>query len=208
MKLFYSPTSPFARKVLVCATEHELLNGLKLVQLHPLQDAEAVAAVTPLGKVPALQTETGRLIVDSPLICEYLDRQAVSSGGQSFIPSTTHTPELADDDARVHALADGLMDAAYLHVMESNRQPEQQSPLWKDRWRNAIHRTLTFLETEYTNERLPSNLTMGGIALGCALGYLDFRLADMNWRDTHPALIDFYRPLSERKSFIDSTPSS
>lgn len=207
MKLFYSPTSPFARKVLVCATEHKLLNQFELIQLHPLQDAEEVAAVTPLGKVPALQTDAGRLIVDSPLICEYLDRLAVSDGGQSLIPSPTDNSELADDDARVHALADGLMDAAYLYVMESNRQTDQQSSLWKDRWIGAIRRTLKFLDIEYMRKGLPSNLTMGGIALGCALGYLDLRLADMNWRDNHPALADFYVPLSERDSFIDSAPS-
>ncbi len=208
MKLFYSATSPFARKVLVCATEHGLSDRLELIQAHPIQNADQVVAVTPLGKVPALQTESGRLIVDSPLICEHLDRRAVAAGSQSLIPSLLDNPDQADNDAQLHALADGIMDAAYLYVMESNRPPEQQSPMWQQRWTTAIRRTLAFVEDRFRTDGLPPGLTLGGIALGCALGYLDFRLADLGWRDSHPALADFYGLLSARTSFLESAPTS
>ncbi|MDC0662370.1 glutathione S-transferase N-terminal domain-containing protein [Marinobacter sp. SS21] len=208
MKLFYSATSPFARKVLVCATEHGLSGQLELIQAHPIQNADQVAAVTPLGKVPALQTESGRVIVDSPLICEYLDRLAVAAGKQSLMPSLLDNPNQAEDDARLHALADGIMDAAYLYVMESNRPTEQQSAMWQQRWTEAVRRTLAFLEDAFRTTGLPAGLSLGGIALGCALGYLDFRLADLGWRDSHPALADFYGPLSARTSFLESAPTS
>lgn len=208
MQLFYSSTSPFARKVLVCAAEHDLSERLELTLGHPIQNADTIAAVTPLGKVPALLTDTGHLIVDSPLICEHIDRIAVSEGQKSLIPSRTTSDEAADEDARVHALADGIMDAAYLYIMESNRPAEQQSPMWKQRWTQAVVRTLDFLNESVEQGLSPSTLTMGGIALGCALGYLDFRLPELRWREDNPALADFYAPMSSRPSFLTSDPAN
>ena len=202
MKLFYSVTSPFARKVLICAKEHGLDSQLELKVLHPIQNAEEVAGVSPLGKVPALQVDGRRLVVDSPVICEYLDKLAVQNGSDSLAGPA----ERADDEALIHALADGIMDAAYLYVMESLRPEEQQSDFWKSRWQGAVVRTLDYLESEMVSGGMPSSLTLAGIALGCALGYLDFRLDHLDWREGRRALAEWYAATSLRDSFRETVP--
>lgn len=204
MKLYYSTTSPFARKVLICAMEQNLNKRLEMRVVHPLKDAEEVASVSPLGKVPALITDNDRLIVDSPVICEYLDRIAVSEGRQSLNDNVADT----NDDAVLHALSDGIMDAAYLLVMETMRPDEQQSEYWKNRWQKAIDRTLDHLERSWGNAGGSSALSLGAIALGCALGYLDFRLDHLNWRNERAAISRWFAGVGERESFAQTAPQA
>lgn len=204
MKLYYSVTSPFARKVLMCAMELSQAGEIEMKVVHPLKDAEELGTVSPLGKVPALVTDDGRVIVDSPVICQYLDSAAVASGHQSLNRRAGDNQA----DAVRHALADGIMDAAYLLVMETMRPEEQQSEYWKDRWASAIERTLDHLETEWPGPEDPSVPTMGNIALGCALGYLDFRLDHLSWRDGRASLTDWLAVFSERKSFAATVPQA
>lgn len=200
--LFYSKTSPFARKVLVTAIELGLADQITVEVAHPLRNADVVAKANPLGKVPCLVLEDGELVVDSPVICHRLMRMAGDTGaalGQSAVST-------ADDVERVHAFADGIMDAAVALVMEKLRPETQQSPLWKERWEMAVQRSLTYLESSETQKLNDSALTLAQIALACALGYLDFRLPALNWRDAHPQLARWFLAISERPSLQQTVP--
>ena len=124
MKLFYSPTSPYARKCRALAIEKGIEGRLEIITASPMSNPPALQAANPLGKVPALLLDNGQCIVDSPVICAYLD-------------SLTDAPRLipADPAARIdaltrEALADGIMDAAFAIVMERKRPDQQRSPEW------------------------------------------------------------------------------
>ncbi|TVP52542.1 MAG: glutathione S-transferase [Halomonadaceae bacterium] len=204
MRLFYSKTSPYARKVLICAQVLELNGDITLETVHPLNDSARLSCTNPLGKVPALVTREGRLIVDSPVICQYLDQLAVDRGQASLQGVQSPAREAV---AVLQALADGIMDAAYLYVMESNRPNEQQSQFWKARWLAAIDQTLDYLESYPTEELSPQPINLGAIALGCALGYLDFRFPTLKWREHREHLSQWADTLLQHPAFRETAPS-
>lgn len=174
MKLFYSPTSPFARKVRMVAMAKGLDDAIELVTVNPMDDPAALHATNPLGKVPALILDDGAAVFDSAVICAHLD---TVGRGPALIPAEplARTAALTRE-----ALADGIMEAALALVMERRRPAEQQSPLWSARWTAAIRRALAVA----AKAPLPKSLTdIGSIALACALAYLEFRLSDIKWLD-------------------------
>lgn len=197
MKLVYSPTSPFARKVRVFAIESGLDSQLELVTANPFADDGAVAQRNPLGKVPALLVDDAVALVDSPVICEYLD----SLHGE---PKLFPEGRARWDALRLQALGDGVMDATLLRRLETLRPDELQSDAWMQRQVDAIRRTLDVLEVEASE--LPAALTIGHVTLGCALGYLDFRLAEEDWRASRPALRDWFGDFAERPSMKATQP--
>lgn len=201
MTLVYSKTSPFARKVLVTAMELGLADQITIEVAHPLRNAEQVSAANPLGKVPCLIMADGELVLDSPVICQRLVRMA-DNGGALLAPASC---KLSDVE-RLHALGDGVMDAAVALVMERLRPLEQQSPLWKERWLQAITRSLAFVESREMPLLEDAPLTLGHIALACALGYLDFRLPELGWRDQCPALAGWFAGVSRRPSLEQTVP--
>ena len=177
MQLFYSPTSPYARKVRIVLHLLGLEQGVDLVTTNPLGEAAALQARNPLGKVPALVLADWRTLYDSRVICEHLDRAA--KGG--LIP--------ADGEARDHvlvaqALADGITDAAFALVMERRRPAAGQSVHWCERWQSAILRGVAAI-TAPSHTHAPTDL--GGIATAVALDYIDFRLPGIDWRAANPA---------------------
>lgn len=201
MTLVYSTTSPFARKVLITAMELGLREQLALEIAHPLRNAEQVSDANPLGKVPCLLTDAGQMVVNSPVICQFLQRLAPDG-------PALHDPSYMDIDAveRIQALADGVMEAAVALVMETLRPEEQHSDLWVDRWISAIERTLTYIE-RYDVSKLRIVLSSNAeIALACALGYLDFRLPELDWRDFCPELDVWYSEVAQAESFVATTP--
>jgi len=201
MKLYHSPTSPFVRKVRVAATELGLADRLVLETTHvsPVERNRAYAdAVNPLRKIPALVTDDGEVIVDSSVICDYLDALA---GGGRIIP--------AAGPARwqvltAHMVADGMCDAAVLLRYETVARPEASRwPTWIDDQWDRVQAGLGWFEA-----RPPAGpLDLGSIALGCTLGYLDFRYADRPWRDRHPRLADWFKGVSARPSFAETVPT-
>lgn len=201
MKLYYSKTSPFARKALVTAIELGLDNQITLEVAHPLRNAEVVSEANPLGKVPCLIMENGELVVNSPVICQRLIRMA--PGKQSLLSSAASTVE---DVERIHALADGIMDSAVALVMESLRPTEQQSPMWKGRWQQAVLKSIAYIESHEMSRLQHATLTLGHIALACALGYLDFRLPAMPWQEDSTQLADWYKTISDRPSLMQTVP--
>jgi glutathione S-transferase len=197
MKLFYSPTSPYARKCRVVAIEMGVEAQIEIIASSPMASGTDLLSVNPLSKVPALALPDGRCIVDSRVICQFLDGLA---DGRRVIPSD---PVARIDCLTREALADGITDAAFLLTMERKRPSEQQSPEWIGRWIAAIRRTVA-----HFNVQLPqrSDPDLGDIALACALGYLDLRHTDLAWRSHAPALADWFTAISHRHSLASTVP--
>jgi len=197
MQLYFSPTSPFVRKVRVCAIEHGLGDRLTLVTVADLPPG-TIRTVNPLGKVPALVLDDGSVLYDSPVICEYID--ALGGGGQFPKDGPARWTAL-----RHQALGDGLCDAALRQVME-NRRPEGDRHLDENEHQaKAVTAALDVMEAE-AGELSSQTLTIGEIAIACALGYLDLRFAHQDWRAGRPSLEAWYDVVSLRPSMEATRP--
>ena len=197
MKLFYSPTSPFVRKVVACAIIRDLDSRIERIRTDAHASPAALLAVNPLSKVPALLTEDGVALFDSPLICEYLD-------------SIGNAPPLFPDHGasrwvalRLQALADGMMDAAVAARGEIVRPQEAARTANIERQKAAVARSLTLLEETPPAEGLRD---IGGVSVACALGYLDFRYAADAWRDHHPRLAHWFEGVAGLPGIADTAP--
>ena len=202
MKLIGSPTSPYVRKVRMVMAEKKL--DFQLVVEDPWS-GDAVLKANPLGKVPCLVMEGGEAVFDSRVIVEYLD--TLSPVGKLIPASGRERVEIRTWEA----LADGLLDAAVLARLEATwpgRAPAQRCQAWIDRQMSRVASSLKAMsqglgETPWC---AGNALTLADIAVGCALGYLDFRFPQIDWRGSHPNLQKLHDKLSARQSFIDSAP--
>lgn len=181
MQLYYATTSPYVRKVMVCAHILDLTDSIELLDsaAHPIERDERIAAFNPLAKVPALRTDDGLCLYDSRVICDYLSEQAsgrlLPPGGKARWVSLTR-----------QALGDGLLDAALLARYEFSARPaDKQWQNWADAQLKKVAAALAEIERQVVHFSAEPN-DIGLIAIGCGLGYLDFRFADLNWRATHP----------------------
>ena len=200
MKLFHSASSPFVRKCLVVAHELGLRERIELVPgaAHPVNRDASIVAHNPLGKVPTLITDDGKVLFDSRVICEYLDTLA----NGSLIPRTgsPHWRALTEQ-----ALADGMTDAAVLVRYENTVRPESlRWTLWSRGQLDKVHSGLAELERRAHD--FPGRIEVGTIAIGCALGYLDFRYADLVWRRDHPRLAAWFETFDARPSMVATKP--
>ena len=197
LKLRNSATSPYVRKVRVLLLETGLEDRVELIDTRatPTNPNAELNVDNPIGKVPVLLTENGMALYDSPVICEYLD--SLHSGIKMF-PVNGVSRWLA---LRRQALGDGLLDAAILGRYESTLRPAVK--LWQD-WLDAqigkIDRSLDTMEAEAL--QLEGVINIGTITIACALGYLDFRYSEMNWRTERPALTAWYDDISLRPSMV------
>lgn len=201
MQLIYAAASPFARKVRVLAAETGLLARIELLDTAVLPTTlnERVNTLNPLGKIPVLLTDDGEALYDSRVICEYLD---TLHQGAKLLPSGAARWQVL----RLAALADGLMDAALLARYERGVRPaELQWSAWLDGQLGKVQRALVELERQV--ERLQGPLDLGQIGVACALGYLDFRFADLDWRAAHPGLAAFQQAFVRRASMQASAPA-
>ncbi|MCI4662451.1 MAG: glutathione S-transferase N-terminal domain-containing protein [Neomegalonema sp.] len=203
MKLYYSPTSPYSRKVRVLLIEAGI-DGVELVSDTAMSPDAQVPRFNPLGKVPALVLGTGEVLFDSPVICEFFDQQ---DGKAQFLPrSGIERIRVLRDQA----LGDGVLDAAFSTVVEKRREDAQVSPIWLDRWRRAIDRSVSVMEAQIASGKMrPSGAGMpdlGAISWGCALGYLDFRLPMIDWREQAPQLAAWWAQMQARESFTQTEP--
>ena len=199
MQLRYSPASPFVRKVLVFAHEAGVAGRIELIptDVWGADDAEFQRA-NPLGKIPALSTEDGTFI-GSTLCCEYLD---TLHSGRPLIPAE---PRLRWPVLQLHAIADGILEAAVARVVEVFRKPKEflyQANV--DRQTAKILRALDRIETQVP--RLGPEPDLATITLGCALGYLDFRLPEIDWRRGRTAAAAWYIPFAARPSMQATLP--
>lgn len=202
MTLFYNPASPFVRKVLVLLHETGQQDrvALQLSQLTPVKPDQVLIDDNPLSKIPALRLANGNVLHDSRVILDYLDQQHV---GNPLIPR--------DGAARwrrltLASLADGIMDAAVMIRYETAlRPPEKHWDEWLDAQRDKIRRALGVLEAEAIAE-LASHFDVASISVACALGYLDLRHPDLEWRKRNPQLAAWFAEVSLRPSMLETVP--
>ncbi len=200
LQLVYSPASPFARKVNVVVRECGLVDSVELVpvQTTPLEQSPDLTQANPLGKLPALTRDDGPTLYDSRVITRYLD----SISGGKLYPEGRIWELLT-----LEATADGIMDAAVLVVYERRFRDEGlRSEGWMRAQLGRITRTLDAVGDRWMSH-LSGRLNIGQIAIGCALGYLDFRHPELEWRAGRPALADWHARFIERDSMKATQPS-
>ena len=202
MKLTYSPASPYARKVVICARELGLIDKIEFVSaaVQPGKLNEDYSrTINPLRKLPALILDNGSTIVDSYVIAEYLDDLA---GGGKLIPASGPKRWQVKTE---HAILQGMLEAMLLCRYEKLLRPEEKRwDVWyNDQWERAWQGFTLFESRPETFER-PLDITQ--IALVCALGYADFRFADCGWRKAFPKMAAFNETMIQRPSVKETVP--
>ena len=200
MKLAYSPTSPYVRKVMVLLHETGQLNDVTLgtITTTPLAPDGALLPNNPLGKVPALERADGPALYDSRVICAYLDDRA---GARLYGSGARHWEILT-----LEATADGILDAALAMTYESRLRPEDKRMAeWVDGQWDKIARACAALEGRWMSH-LAGPLHMGQIAVACALGYVDFRHGARGWRKGNDALAAWFAEFDSRPSMQATQP--
>jgi glutathione S-transferase len=203
MKLIGAITSPYVRKVRIVMSEKKL--DYQFVTEDVWAADTTIAASNPLGKVPCLIMEGGEALFDSRVIVEYVD--TLSPVGKLIPPSGRDRAEVKTWEA----LADGLLDAAILARLEATwpgRKDGERSQAWIDRQLKKIDDSLAAMDRALAERTfcMGIHLSLADIALGCALGYLDFRFPQIDWRGAHPNLQGLYERLAQRPSFIETAP--
>ncbi|NKE69048.1 glutathione S-transferase [Ramlibacter sp. RBP-2] len=204
MKLIGSMSSPYVRKVRIVMAEKKLDYEFVLEDVWAADTT--IAQSNPLGKVPCLVMEGGEALFDSRVIVEYLD---------TLSPVGKLIPVVGRERAEVktwEALADGVMDAAILARMEAHwpgRAQGERSKAWIDRQVGKVNASVKAMSQGLGDKPYCAGiyLSLADIAVGCALGYLDFRFPDIDWRGSYPNLAKLQDKLMQRQSFIDSKPA-
>lgn len=204
MKLIGAITSPYVRKVRIMMVEKKLDYQFTTEDVWAADTT--IGTSNPLGKVPCLVLEGGEAVFDSRVIVEYLD---------TLSPVGKMIPAAGRERAEVktwEALADGLLDAAILARLESHwpgRVDGQRSPAWTERQLGKVQACLKAISQGLGDKPYCSgiHLSLSDIAVGCALGYLDFRFPQIGWRAEYPNLAKLQEKLMLRQSFIDTRPA-
>jgi glutathione S-transferase len=200
LKLVSSPTSPYARKVRIALAEKKI--EYEVEQTSPWEGDNPVHAYNPLGKLPVLVLDDGTCLFDSRVIVEYLD---------SVSPVSRLIPEPARQRIvvrRFEALGDGVCDATGLVVVEKRRPSRQQSPEWIERQQRKIAAGVEEFARELSDKQWCNGeaYSLADIATGCALGYLDLRYPELDWRGRYDNLARLAERLDKRPSFADTRP--
>ena len=201
MLLLWSPRSPFVRNVMIAAHECGLAGRIRTVRT-------VVAATTPnielmkqnpQSRLPTLVLADGTVIYDSPVICEYFD---TLNNGEKLFPANFAERLIA---LRRQSLGDGMLDTMLMWRGEATRPPEQQSLKHMQAWRLKTNVSVDALEEE-ADSLTASRFSIGHIALGVALGYIDFRFPELKWRDKHPKIAAWHAAFEARPSVKANTP--
>lgn len=201
MKLYHAPASPFVRKVMVLLHEAKAAERVTLVPVsgNPLDPGTLPVDRNPLGKIPALERPDGPTLYDSRVITRYLDDLLHAN----LYPAA---PRLWDTLV-IEATGDGIAEAAVLMRYEMHVRPEATRSLaWADAQWDKIARALTALEERWMSH-LSGPVDLGQIATGCALGYLDLRHADRDWRARRPALAAWFAGFAARPAMQATAPA-
>ena len=204
MKLIGATSSPYVRKVRIVMAEKKL--DYEFVLENVWSADTGIVQSNPLGKVPCLVMEGGEALFDSRVIVEYLD---------TLSPVGKLIPAVGRERAEVktwEALADGVLDAAILARLEANwagRKKAERSQAWVDRQLSKINASVKAMGQGLGDKPFCAGiyLSLADIAVGCALGYLDFRFPQIDWRTPHPNLAKLYDKLMTRPSFTDTKPA-
>jgi|SRR5579883_297658 len=197
MKLYSNAASPFARKCRVIA--HELNIKLEEIRTLPMQEPE-FRKINPLGKIPALVLDDGSVLIDSPVICEYLNHV----GGGRFFPANNifshHTNRWKA--LGLAALGDGIADAAVAWVILGRQDPVPEAA--RQRQLEAVLAGLDALE----RVKFAKDVTIGEIAVACAIGYVEFRMPDLDWKASRPNLSAWHAKFCEYPSMQATAPAA
>ncbi|UMA66790.1 glutathione S-transferase family protein (plasmid) [Roseivivax marinus] len=199
LTLYWGSASPFVRKVFAVARELGVADEIAIRDsaAHPVERDARIKAFNPLAKVPAAETRDGTPLYDSRVICEFLD---ATQGGDLFpAPGPARWTAL-----RRQALADGCLDAALLIRYETLVRPEEhQWLLWVEKQREKVFDALDAMAADVPG---PDCHDIGAISVACALGWLDFRFPDLDWRDGRSALADWQAGFDTRPAMAATRP--
>lgn len=204
MKLFFSHTSPYSRKVRLVIIEKGLDEQVKGVLVNPADAPPELHAANPLGQIPTLLLDDGEALFDSPVICRYLDSLAAQS---PLIPRAGWRQWKV---LRWEALADGITDVAYNLVMERRRPASEQSASWIAHWSASIGHVLANMEQKV--DELGSEMTLAHLTVGSAVGYVDFRCPELLYGAecpqvaAYPQLLAWYEAFKTRHSMMATRP--
>ncbi|MFK7943161.1 MAG: glutathione S-transferase [Paracoccaceae bacterium] len=201
MKLLYSPLSPYVRKVMVVAHELGLADQIETEAQGgtPIDPNPVIVGANPVGKIPTLITADHGNLFDSRVICRYLNSVG---GGALYGQGDAEWPIIGRE-----ALAEGMIDAALLAAYEARLRPEDiRFPPWVEGQRAKVTQGAQAFEVRIGE--MSGDLTIDKIALGCALGYADFRHADLGWRDSCPQLAAWYETFVARPSMQATLPAT
>jgi glutathione S-transferase len=198
LHLYGSGASPFVRKARVLIAEAGITDvDYVEVSASPMGGEDRINNANPLGKIPSLVRDNGPTIYDSNVICRFLDAHARGH----FYPEARLWEVLT-----LEATADGIMEAAIAIIYERRFRPEH---LWWPDWHEAqwtkIARALDAIERNWLSH-LEGPVHMGQIAVACALGYLDLRFSDRDWRNRRPSLAAWYATFAARPSMTSTAP--
>jgi glutathione S-transferase len=196
VKLCFSLTSPYVRKVRACAIAREIDGQIELVPTDANASLPEFVAINPLSKVPALITEDGVALFDSPVICEYLD-----SVGDA-LPMFPTNGAARWRALKFQAMGDGILDASVPRRGEMQKPPDDGRVAWIARQKAAVDRTLDGLEADPPQR----TVDIGSITVACALGYLDFRYAAQPWRPAHPKLAAWFEGFAKNPGIARTLP--
>ncbi|WP_299600992.1 glutathione S-transferase [uncultured Tateyamaria sp.] len=198
MKLLMAGPSPFVRKVLVLLHETGQADDVETVTVTaaPGGADATLKAANPVGKIPALVRDEGPTLYDSKVICRYLDDRAKAG----------LYPDKGWETLVLEATADAMMEAAVLMVYEKRfRDETEQSAKWVEAQWGKVEGALDALNSRWMGH-LAGKMDIGHIGVGCALGYLDFRHGDRDWRKGRDALAGWYETFAARPSMQETAP--
>ena len=200
MELLIARPSPYARKIRVALIEKGI--PCEITVDNPWLENPRIQTVNPIGKVPALITDSGDVIHDSKVIFEYIE---------TMLSGPTLTPDNAGEritHKQIEAICDGICDAVVLIALEGTRPEEKQSEAWVERQTRKI-----YAGVEEINSRLNDRKSFTGLEFGLAeistvvmLEYIDFRFSEFDWRPLYPALAALFSEISQRESFVKTKP--
>jgi glutathione S-transferase len=200
MKLIGSLTSPFSRKVRIVLAEKKI--DYEFVIDNPWLAESTVPEVNPLGKIPVLVLDDDTPLFDSRVIVEYIDN--VTPNNKLFPAPNRERTEVK----RWEALADGICEAAVSAFLEAKRPKKEQSAAWIERQHDKINRSLAFMAEQLGDKAhcMGTHFSLADIAVGMALGYLNFRFPNIAWQENHPNLDKLFAKLMQRPAFADTVP--
>jgi glutathione S-transferase len=197
VKLYYSPTSPYVRKVMACAIIRGLDGRIEKHASNPHTSPADLMADNPLSKVPCLVTDDGMSLFGSQLICEYLD-----SLGDELPLFPTHGASRWRA-LKFQSLGDGILDAAVPCRGEQGKPQEAARDAQIARYKDVMKRAVDTLEADPPHKIVD----IGSITVACALGYLDFRFGSDPWRAGHPKLTAWYEAFAKNKGIAETAPA-
>ncbi len=196
MKLFYSGTSPYVRKVMACAIMRGIDGRIEKTSSNPHASPADLLAQNPLSKVPCLVTDDGMSLFGSQLICEYLD-----TVGEA-LPLFPARGAARWRALKLQSLGDGILDAAVPCRGEQAKPKEAARDAQIARFKAAMARAVDMLESDPPHK----HIDIGSITVACALGYLDFRFGSDPWRPNHPQLAAWYESFAENPCIAQTAP--